>query len=504
MTLGRSGKKVNKEEFIRRSRAIHGEKYDYSDIEFVNTQSKVVIKCYIHGDFSVRASNHYGGSKSGCKLCSGQVTVDTNEFIRRSKEIFGKKYDYSTVNCKSSTSIVSILCPDHGLFKIRANEHYGGPKRGCSSCTVRIIRKKMTTESFIEHSMNVHGSKYDYSVSKYVDGTTKITILCPKHGEFKIRPNAHYGTQKQGCKACAGRPEVTTQSFIRSSKAIYFDRFEYNKTLYNGAKNHLVITCKQHGDFSIRPNNHLVGNGGCKSCSGRPDISTEQLITELSEKFGDIYDYSKVVYVSAFTPITLICAEHGEFEKVPKEAAKSFGCPKCLKYSESDFLNNANAVHGDKYSYRKCKYITTKTKMIIICPVHGDFLQSANHHLTGRGCPACGVELNLLANRNPDDEAILYFLKLEYKSHHFWKIGITTHSIDIRYKLLKKDNVKIVSRKQEVTTLGKAINAENDILKKYKEHLEYRGHILNHAKGGTECFSLDILSEFDDSLQSYL
>ena len=103
-----------------------------------------------------------------------------------------------------------------------------------------------------------------------------------------------------------------------------------------------------------------------------------------------------------------------------------------------------------------------------------------------------------------DSFCLLYYLKLKYKGHFFWKIGITTRDVEQRYHLLHRDNVTIIDTQILETTIGKAINAENDFIREYKEYLEYRGHILKNAKGGTETFSIDVLLSNNKSLSDFL
>ena len=61
------------------------------------------------------------------------------------------------------------------------------------------------------------------------------------------------------------------------------------------------------------------------------------------------------------------------------------------KYCQSDFISKANKVHNNKYDYSKVVYVNSQTKVIIVCPTHGEFEQKANNHLNGRECFQCGT-----------------------------------------------------------------------------------------------------------------
>lgn len=279
------------------------------------------------------------------------------------------------------------------------------------------------TSDYVEKATTCHKGRYLYEKAIYTGSNEKLIITCRIHGDFSMRAGAHIGSQRQGCKACGGRPNVTTDDFVRKAKEKHGEKYNYEKTEYENVKTKVLVSCRIHGDISILPGNHLLGAGGCKICGGRPDITTEEYINRLESVFGDDYDYSLVNYKGAFEKVKIICRVHGEFERPAYTFARSDGCPKCLKFTMVDFLKKAAEVHGDKYSYSDVNYINTKTKISIKCPDHGFFEQTPNRHLDGRGCPVCGVFSNILANRSPSDPCLLYYLKLNYKGHFFTKLA---------------------------------------------------------------------------------
>lgn len=500
-------KRVDTEEFIRRGQKQFGNSFDYSETEYTKSHEKIKIICPTHGAFWVRASEHMSGVTGGCKQCTGKTKLTVSSFIERANKVFNGKYDYSLIKEVRSRSKVDIICPTHGVFSLRASEHYGGPKRGCPDCSGKKVEKNgriRTTADLIERCRLTHGDKYDYSKAVYSGANEKVTVTCPQHGDFNVRASAHYGKQRTGCANCGGRGKVLTLDFINRSKEKFGNRFDYSKTSYKKATTKITITCPQHGDFQVLPTTHINGNGGCKDCSGRPDYSNQKFVSLLKEKFGNRYDYSLVEYQGAKSKIKLICPDHSIFTKSASSVLNSLGCPSCLKYTLEDFLEKVNKVHDKKYGYNFVDYKTTKDYVDINCPEHGLFQQTPNRHLDGRGCPTCGVISNLLTSRDENEECYLYYLELSYKGHSFWKVGITTKGLSHRFRLLKKDNVAILVEQTIITTIGKAISAESSILKKYVKYSEYRGHILHNAKGGTECFSEDVLANHGDRLENYL
>lgn len=182
------------EQFIREAKIIHGEKYDYSLTEYITRSTKVKIICPKHGEFEQQAGHHLNGF--GCAACSGIKKLTAEEFIIKAKTIHGEKYDYSLIKYTNNKTKVKIICKEHGEFKQIPAGHLVG--KGCPKC----CGKYKTVEGFIEEAKIIHGNKYNYSLAKeYRSNKTKITIICPKHGEFEQSPSAHIH-QKQGCPIC--------------------------------------------------------------------------------------------------------------------------------------------------------------------------------------------------------------------------------------------------------------------------------------------------------------
>ena len=207
-------KRLTTEQFIEKARKIHGNKYDYSKVKYINNITRVIIICPKHGEFLQTPNDHLDGC--GCSKCGGVKKSNTNDFIAQSKKIHGDKYDYSKVEYINNKTPVCIICPVHGEFWQKPNDHLGG--HGCSKCSGT---KKLTTEEFIKKAKEIHGDKYDYSKVEYKDNKTKVCIICPKHGEFWIRPNSHL-SQKQECKHCKkSKMENKIASILLDNNILY-------------------------------------------------------------------------------------------------------------------------------------------------------------------------------------------------------------------------------------------------------------------------------------------
>jgi hypothetical protein len=377
------------EEFIRRAKEVHGDKYDYSKVEYVNIKTKVCIICKKHGEFWQEAGSHLNGS--GCPNC-------------------------------------------------RMEKHW-------------TTRGKKTTEEFIVEAKAIHGDKYDYSKVEYVNPNTKVCIVCPKHGEFNCTPTNHLrGKGCPVCgheKAAKKKIKLTTEEFIRRAKEVHGDKYDYSKVVFTKMGDKVCIVCPEHGEFWQTPTCHLNGQG-CPKCGGRYKFTTKEFIEKAKAVHDDKYDYSKVEYVNCNTKVCIICPEHGEFWQKPSNHLSGQGCPKCVGNEQStteDFIRRAKAVHGDKYDYSKVEYVNCNAKVCIICPEHGEFWMTPKNHLYGKGCACCNRGLTKQYKFN-----LLQEFKNEYEFRAFLEnndeniLYVILRNIEPKYEPIKKDIEKALDR----------------------------------------------------------
>lgn len=186
--------------------------------------------------------------------------------------------------------------------------------------------KKLSTNEFICRAKKVHGDKFDYSKTNYIDTRTKVKIICPIHGEFEQYPNGHLNG-KFGCNKCGGRSKLETDDYIKQAKKIHGNTYDYSKLVYVNAHTKIEIVCKIHGSFKQRPDSHLNGRG-CPIC-GSNKLTTQEFIKRSKKIHGNIYDYSNVNYINWDTKVNIICALHGAFLQSVGDHLFGKGCPKC-------------------------------------------------------------------------------------------------------------------------------------------------------------------------------
>jgi len=331
----------------------------------------------------------------------------TEQFIIDAKKVHGDKYNYKFVQYKNNSIKIKIICSIHGIFEQIPSNHLRG--QNCPKCSIIQLsnKKRKTTEQFIIDAKKVHGDKYNYKLVDYKNNNTKIKIICPIHGVFEQKPNNHLnGNNCPKCRniSISNKLKKTTQQFIEDAYCKHGDKYNYKLVNYKGSNKKIKIICPVHGIFKQTSSNHLQGSG-CPKCviiNNRKTI--EQFIIDARKVHGDKYNYSLVQYKNSNTKVQIICPVHGMFEKTPNHHLKGQGCKKCNgKYKTTQqFIEKAQEVHGDRYDYSLVQYENLNINIKIICSKHGIFEQIPNNHLQGKGCLKCGHKYEgiIYANNN--------------------------------------------------------------------------------------------------------
>ncbi len=300
---------------------------------------------------------------------------------------------------------------------------------------LRVYNKEKLVNNFKE----VHGNRYDYTVSVIRNGYDKIEIVCRNHGPFWQRPYTHLSGS--GCPSCANnKKRLTSSIFIKKAKKIH--RYDYTKTKYKGSMVKVEIICPTHGSFWQKPNDHLQGCG-CPSCAIEKTRSTTRNFINQAKKIHR-YDYTETKYKGSMVKVEIICPTHGSFWQKPNDHLQGHGCPSCaierrkktLSKNNKTFIRDSFRIHPKKYNYSKINYINGITKLEIICPNHGSFWQTPNSHLCGSGCPSCAK-----TGFDPNKSGTLYYLQDTITG--LYKIGITNTTPKKRFSYFKA-RVKII------------------------------------------------------------
>ena len=198
-----SSKTLNKEQYLEEAIEKHGDLYEYDLSNYVNSSSKIKIKCKIHGWVETTAGPHIYGKGRKCSKCNGPL--DTEEFIRRSKLKHGEdKFGYDKVNYKNSGTEIEIYCKEGGhYFTQKASYNLDGS--GCNICSGNA---RKTQEQFIEEANKFHNNFYNYDKTVYVNNRSMITVHCPIHGDYTVQAKSHLSVKCRKCdKSSTSFPE---------------------------------------------------------------------------------------------------------------------------------------------------------------------------------------------------------------------------------------------------------------------------------------------------------
>lgn len=213
---------------LEQATLVHGDRYDYSRLVYVNMDEKVEIICSKHGSFWQDLYSHTARA-TDCPTCSREADrLSKDDFVSKARVIHGDLYDYGKVVYDVNSSIVVITCKKHGDFNQRAGSHLAGNK--CTRCARDEFR--LTTDEFIRNAREVHGDTYDYSRVVYTGNKNKVEIICKTHGSFFQKPNGHISS-RQGCRFCSeSRGEVAVESYLKEHGLKYIREYRIKPALY--------------------------------------------------------------------------------------------------------------------------------------------------------------------------------------------------------------------------------------------------------------------------------
>jgi very-short-patch-repair endonuclease len=270
----------------------------------------------------------------------------TNEFIEDAIKIHGNKYDYSLVDYINSYTKIKIICKKHGVFEQQPNSHLNG--QNCLKCVNENQTK--SREQFIIDSNKIHGNKYDYSLTEYINNESKVKIICVKHGIFEQKPTNHLSGN--GCPMCKiDKKRLNIDYILKRCNDKFNNKYKYDLTNYKNNNQKIKITCPIHGEFEQRIKNHFKLNG-CPFCS-KKRMNTKFFKQECSLIHNNKYDYSLVEYKGAFKKVKIICPNHGVFEQVSSTHLFGSGCPKCKSSKGEIKIFKFLDKNKIKYDYQK-------------------------------------------------------------------------------------------------------------------------------------------------------
>lgn len=275
---------------------------------------------------------------------------------------------------------------------------------------------QLTTEKFIKRAKAIHGDKYDYSETEYINMKTKVKIRCQKHGVFELIAGNHINPKiKAGCPYCAGKAVYQGENDLLSQApevAQYFDE-EMNQCsasevfVKSGKKYWWNCDNGLNHKYQMKPLNKVNRNQGCPICSG------QQLLTgfnDLQTKYPNVakeWDYSlnenkpsDYTYGSGYKAWWK-CDKCGKSYQSPINIhIRGHKCPYCaglkVLFGKNDLAtlfpdiaveySDDNELPANKISAQ------THKKVKWVCPHCNQEYLASPHHRTSNdktGCPYC-------------------------------------------------------------------------------------------------------------------
>ena len=358
---------------------------------------------------------------------TGVVVMNQEEFLAAAQQAHGDRYDYSEVVYSTRKTKVRIRCRQHDtVFEQIPGNHVSGA--GCPLCgaerrAAAAKSRRVPVEEFIARAVATHGDRYDYSKAVYIGKGAKVTIVCPKHGEFQQAPAAH--TAGRGCPACCNEARTGKLADAATQIAKFAAKhptLDFTAAEYFGAREPLTAVCPEHGPVT-KPA-YYWNTYGCPDCGRARSLAapkrTDQLrpyndarmyesernFWEFAKANAERFDFSKARFVKQDAPVEVRCRKHDVvfYPTVRNLMLSGQGCARCgaeaisvaRSRTQEDVLAEFVEVHGDKYDYSGVEYSGRHEKVRIRCRKHDhEFMQTPGNHIQGGGgCPVCAASLS--------------------------------------------------------------------------------------------------------------
>ncbi|MDZ4785612.1 MAG: hypothetical protein SGJ02_05990 [bacterium] len=300
----------------------------------------------------------------------------TLEFIAKAKLVHGEKYnyDYSNVVYINKRTKVKIYCPKHDHHFEQFPGVHINQKQRCKFCGKESgdAKQTITNEEYIKSASARHNNYYDYSKCNYTNSYSKVTIICPQHGDFEVEAKSHDKNKlPSGCPKCGdikaglSRRKGNKVFIDRAVEVFGEDKFNCDKVDYQTVKDNVIIKCNKHNcEFEVTPGNFLKNIHNCPECVKEINkellYTTEEFINQCKEAHGDLYDYSKSEYSGAFEKVDIICKKHGVFKQGASLHKRGSGCPNCSiskgELAVKAYLESNNIEFEQQKIFDGCKY----------------------------------------------------------------------------------------------------------------------------------------------------
>ena len=408
----------NKENFIKRSIEIHGDKYDYSKVNYINNKTPVII-IYNEVEYMQRPDSHISGR---CPEIDKKIRLKNNEFIERAISVHGNRYDYSKVDYETTKKEVNIICPKHGVFKQIPMLHLGG--NGCKFCKESrgeyLIRFQLElngviyeTQRSFDNCKNINKLPFDFYLPDYniciefdgsqhyklndffggIEAFQKLKIndkikndYCTQNNITLIRISDTKKIENEINNIMSKYEKITTEektlNFIKKSIDIWGYKYDYSKTKYIDSKTSIIIIYKGV-EYKQTPIKHLQKKL-CELSDNR--LSRNEFLRRCVEKWDNRFDYSNTIYINTYSDIEFYDKYYGI---TVSQKSNSHMNGNLYVFSKENFIEISNMNFNNKYDYSNVDFKGMTVKAKITCPIHGEFETRPYDHINNRYGGSC-------------------------------------------------------------------------------------------------------------------
>jgi len=330
-----------------------------------------------------------------------------DEFVIKAREARGDRFEYREDGWRGVAGKVLVICPDHGEWLAHAAWHLKGIE--CPKCSRPGVN--VTFDEMVVRAREAHGDEFIYRNENWTGASGMIVYECKVHGRVEQIYRDHIrgiGCRQCGYETAASQRRMSLKEFVNRARSIHGDVYDYPDTL--PLRNDPIrIVCRTHGAFYQKRSEHFAGHG-CHTCGGRKRRTTEQYIEDARARHGDRFSYDRTVFVRTTDKLIVTCGVHGDFLVNANAHLLGNGCMDCAglrRRTTEQFVEKARDRFGDRYDYSLVEYVNSSLEVTIVCHSHGPFEQRPIYHLVNAvGCPKCTYSVSRPESQWLDDLGI--------------------------------------------------------------------------------------------------
>ena len=385
------------DEWVAKAVSVHGDRYDYSRVDYKGADVEVIIGCEDHGWFGQlpRVHANMGGHCQECMELqrAKKRRLTTAQFITRAREIHGNKYDYSRTIYRSAKERIIIGCRECGKWydsQTPSNHTHKIKPRGCPDCGRKKAHANRSPESyhldplisqdeFILRVNAILGHSIDTSMTKFTGVKNDVEIRCLRCDIVYCQRASRLLIGQMGCQNCryerySETRMMTTFEWITRAREKHGNDFDYSEVEYTGKENPVIVTCNTcETRFHPQASVHLSGLGSCPGCryvktAESRRIPMSEVLERCIEVHGTKYEYpwDESQYKSTNQKMPIVCKEHGMFPMRPSHHYdRGQGCIKCLKKTQTKLYDHLVSIFPDEsieFDFKHPDLRFTKTK----------------------------------------------------------------------------------------------------------------------------------------------